>query len=48
MRLFLEILNLFDAAVGCMLRVEFLRLLLCIGVFGVVAGLALRIKKMTV
>lgn len=45
MRLFLKILNLFDTAVGCMLCVEFLRLLICIGVFGVVAGLALRIKK---
>ncbi len=48
MRLFLEILGLFDTAVGCMLRVELLRLLLCVGALGIVAGLALRIKKMTV
>ncbi len=48
MWLFLGILELFDTAVGCMLRVELLCLLLCVGVFGVVAGLALRIKKMTV
>ena len=48
MRLFFEILNLFDAVIKFMLRVELLNLLLCVGVFGVCVGLALRIRKMTV
>lgn len=48
MRLFLGILGLFDLTIKSMLGVEFLRLLLCVGVFGIVAGLFLRIRKITV
>lgn len=48
MRLFFGILDLFDSVVSFMLRVELLRLFFCIGVSVVCAGLAQRIRKMTV
>lgn len=48
MRLFSGILSLFDALIRFMLGVELFRLLLCIGVIGIIAGLFLHIRKMTV
>lgn len=48
MRLFFGILDLFDALIKFMLGVELLRLFLCTGVIGIVAGLILHIRKITV
>lgn len=48
MRLFFGILDLFDALIKFMLGFELLRLFLCICVIGIVAGLFLHIRKMTV